>query len=717
MLPSFRFETRPMRRILTLTLALAALLLIADHLGLHQGGVTISDSSALESAPVAAFTPTGAIPVGCAVQTANTAQTHLDKANIAIVRTKWTGSGPDGKIANGIYATAAGKVLPDLGAALNEQERKALWAERGAIDSEAWQAFAAMSPAKQQESVAFLGSVRAGDVFCDKVAGPDANCLAAQTESYASNLAQVSAALAVQGGKVTWQNGPFFSGNASPQQLMAIRQQPGVAMLSLQHGSPMPTSLSGAWGDSVLGWHTGVSPSDVKVCLIEGNAPSAGSPWMDGLTFAGIRFPLGTPDTWWGHPNQMADVLIGAGSQPGLAPGAQVFVANWKFPYGASGPSSIGPWWDGLTYCRDNQTTVWNFSQRYDSISGLILDGPVAAVAEDRYFDWLAVQPPYPTIVASAGNNGNVWHVNNKLRNGLVVGGSQEDGQKFSSDCGSYNPTPNRAMHTIWGNWTTVLANGYVGSQGLNGATVHGDWELPHVVAPSTSSCLAIAAIASGTGGTSAATAATSAGVAQIQHVNSLLKSWPEACRAIVMATADQNVDGPVLSLTDSVDDLDGAGEINIQAQVILAQPANRRPAPQTTYADQGFDYGTFYLNDSAIFIPNSGGSSRTFYHQYRIQSASTGLVRVVLTWNNASACSNPQTCDPTQELVPDLDMTVAVDQTNQLVGWSSSYDSNYEFIEFQATAGVPYRVWINYYPYSGGTQSYYAIAWTTHAL
>lgn len=666
---------------------------------------------------MAPITPVDAVPPGCTIRAANTATAQLKRTNTAITKTKWTGTGPDGKFASGMYALAGGKLLADGGAELERQERLAVWAERGAIDDEAWQHFATLPAAKEQEPLGFFASVRGPEVFCDKVAGPDANCLAAQAAAHKAKIAQVSTPLLAAGGTIEWQDGPFFSGKASPKLLMALRHHPLMASIALEPLSPEPTSLSSVWGDSVVGWSTGVNPVDVRVCLIEGYAPTVTWPWTNGLQIAHVRFPNGLPDVD-AHCNQMADILTGTAFPTGLALGAQISVANWNWPDGPSGPSESYPWWTGLTYCRDRLTTVWNFSQRYGSITIYVTNPQQVPYAEDRYFDWLALQAPYPTMLAAAGNFGNAKNVNNKLRNGLVVGGSQERAAQQGSDCSFYvDPSAARSTHTIWGGFGYVEQGDSVGSQGKNPATAHGDWELPHIVAPSTSSCLSISATGKTTGGTSASTAAVSAGVAQIQQVNSALRSWPEACRAIVMATADEDVDGPAIDLTDAVDDLDGAGEINIQGQVTLAESVNRQPAPQVSYAAQGFDYGTFEFNDPANFIPPASGAARTFYHQYRVMSPTTRQIRLVLTWNSASTCADPATCDPIQSLVPDLDMAVVVDQSDQDVARSMSYDSNYEVIQFQALAGVHYRVRLTYFPYSGGTRSWYAIAWAPNAI
>jgi hypothetical protein len=658
-----------------------------------------------------ALTPIGALPPGYAVYKTATKDAVLGHTGKSISKTKWSGTGADGKWTTGMYAVSGGKLLADGGAALEKEERLAIWAERGAIDETAWDHFKSLSVAEALKPIGFFASTSGAEPFCEKGLGGDDKCAKAKAQVHAGRLAQAEKVIVAAGGTIEWANGPFFSGTAAPKQLLAVRHNPALSVLALAPKPPEPASLSTVWGDSVVGWDTGVYPTSVDVCLIEGYAPKTGSPWMDGLSFVDVRYPGGMQDK---HANQMADILIGEVAPLGLAQGAKLYVPNWWYPLGIQGPQLPQAWWLALDYCREHQASVWNFSQYHPTGPDPLTSTPPTPVVEDRYFDWLALQPPFPTIVAAAGNLGTPKYAHNKLRNGMVVGGSQEGASQMVPDCSSYWPSPDRGQHTIWGMFGKPVYAENVGSQSVNPVTMYGDWELPHVVAPATNGCLRVAAAEpeKGTGGTSAATAMVSAGVAQLQEINPALKYWPEACKAIVLAAADEDVDHVPLNLTDAIDDRDGAGEINLGAQLVLGQPANRRAAPDTVPALYGYDYGTFAFLDPAMFLAPAGLSAPPgdYYHHYRVRSETSQQIRVVLVWNSTPTCDAPENCTANEAIVPDLDLYVVEGESNVPVAASESYDSNHEVIQFQAAAGVTYRVKISWR--GGGLRSWYAVAW-----
>ena len=219
-----------------------------------------------------------------------------------------------------------------------------------------------------------------------------------------------------------------------------------------------------------------------------------------------------------------------------------------------------------------------------------------------------------------------------------------------------------------------------------------------------------------GTGGTSAATAIVSGAVAQIQQVNPELKTWPEACRAIVMASADEDVDTVPLNLTDGHDDKDGAGEINVAAAGILAAPTNHVGLTQTSGVAAGFDFGTFNFLNQAQFLPQEySWQPAQFATEYKISTPYSQQIRVVLAWNSTPMCYDPATCTANEAIVPDLDLIIVNQTTGAFVQTSTSYDSNYEVVQFPANAGETYKVRILWY--GGGSHSWYAVAWAPNAI
>lgn len=661
------------------------------------------------------FMPGNALPSGYKMVHSKSSTVSHKRTGQTVTSLKWLGSDAAGKAVAGKIAVSGNKVLADGGEKLARQERLARWQLHGAIDDGAAAHFAVLAAANTDTPLGYFATVAQPDSFCDKGRPSSQQCLAAVAVGDEARFAQVKAAAVAVGASVTWHNGPFFSGKAKPSQLLALKHDPLFASISLEPGSPEPTSLSTVWGNSIYGWNTGVVALGVKVCLLEGYAPKSASPFMSGLGFQGIRFPDGAQNS---HANEMSALLFGSFAPEGIAQQASTWVANWKWPYweqtGPAGSYLPFPWWTALDFCRDRETTVWNFSQKHQTGADL---NPAEPMVDDRYFDYMALQPPYPTIVASAANEGTGLFVHNKLRNGLVVGGSQEGPAQYSSSCGEYAPSANRQAHTIWGDFPSAGSSN-VGSQGKNPTTAHNDWELPHLVAPATSGCLAVPTlpVGTGTGGTSAATALVSGAIAQIQQVNSELKAWPEACRAIVMATADEDVDAVPLNLTDGHDDKDGAGELNVAAAVVLAAPTNHVEFPQSSGVAAGFAYGTFNFQNPAQFLPPEySWQPFQFAIDYKISTSFSQQIRVILAWNSTPMCYDEATCTANEAVVPDLDLHVLNQATGAYVQTSTSYDSNYEVIQFNAVAGETYQV--RFLWFGGGSHSWYAIAWAPNAI
>ena len=128
---------------------------------------------------------------------------------------------------------------------------------------------------------------------------------------------------------------------------------------------------------------------------------------------------------------------------------------------------------------------------------------------------------PYPTIVQAAGNfwlGGRGRHhppedefVNHKGFNSLALGNHDDTAAAMSGDSVFRNP-----------------------------ASTHGDRELPELAANGTG----VSANGQTMSGTSFAAPATAGVTALLQDVDGVLCSWPEGCRAILMASAGRNIRG-----------------------------------------------------------------------------------------------------------------------------------------------------------------------------
>ncbi len=295
-------------------------------------------------------------------------------------------------------------------------------------------------------------------------------------------------------------------------------------------------------------------------------------------------------------------------------------------------------------------------------------DGPDMSIY-DRYLDYRAKHSPYPLHVGAAGNYPspkNTDYVLWKDFNGLTVGGTDDKG------------TNDRSDDTIWEH-----------SCWRNPASDHNDRELPEIVAPARN--LQIAGYTDY--GTSFSSPMVAGAAAAIVNYNEALGDWPEALRAILMATANQNVDGPVLNLNDTTDDKDGAGEVNEFTAVYLANSGNELPQGNTEDTATRFGYHKKIISDTD-FSPDF---PREYRYKFYVKSPAdtTATIRAVLTWDSTAVCSdgdNETTCSD-DNLDCDLDLRVYDTQTGEQVAHSTSWNNSYEFVQFQGEAGHVYRI------------------------
>ena len=299
--------------------------------------------------------------------------------------------------------------------------------------------------------------------------------------------------------------------------------------------------------------------------------------------------------------------------------------------------------------------------------------------ADDLLKDLLALRWPYPTIVQAAGN---FWlgdadgitppedeFVNHKGYNTLAVGNHDDTAGAMSGDSVFRNPT-----------------------------TSHGDRELPEVAANGTG----VSANGQSMSGTSFAAPATAGVTALLQDVDGVLCSWPEGCRAIVMASAGRNVTGNTWwqDVVSRVDGRDGAGAVDAQAGVLIAQQRRWRDAPGTR---RGWDVGTLSSN---AFGPDRLATFR--YHVVVPNLVFFPRVKVALAWDSAVTSSGDNATAST--LTVDFDLLVR-DSRGVQVASSASWDNSYEVVEFAGQPGETYDIVIR--RWSGTDSVWFGVAWT----
>ena len=299
--------------------------------------------------------------------------------------------------------------------------------------------------------------------------------------------------------------------------------------------------------------------------------------------------------------------------------------------------------------------------------------------ADDLLKDWLALRWPYPTIVQAAGN---FWlgdadgitppedeFVNHKGYNSLTVGNHDDSAAVMSGDSVFRNP-----------------------------AATHGDRELPELAANGTS----VSANGQTMSGTSFAAPATAGVTALLQDVDNVLCSWPEGCRAILLASAGRNIRGgswwqDVVNRNDS---RDGSGAVDAQAGTAIAQQRRWRDAPSTR---RGWDVGT--LSSSVV----AADRLTTFrYHVAVPDLMLSPTVKVALAWDSAVTSLGENATAST--ITVDLDLLVR-DSRGIQVASSASWDNSYEVVEFAANSGETYDIIIR--RWSGTDNVWYGVAWT----
>ncbi len=258
--------------------------------------------------------------------------------------------------------------------------------------------------------------------------------------------------------------------------------------------------------------------------------------------------------------------------------------------------------------------------------------GAVPQAALER--EWYAALDDYRTLmVFSAGNDGLATGICAAFgENVFIVGGSDDQG------------TDSRLDDTI-----------YVDSSSRNPTyTGFSSLELPRIVAPATE-------VATGLypDGESFSVSGTSIAAPMVAGVDVLMKEratdsnvlwgiifagFPEVRKAILMVTANRNVDGVQLNLLDTTDDRDGAGQLNACAAALISDSQHSRKLDGTdSFTEAGAAAAYLDTSTCSPWCPE--------YGKVRIAAGST--VVAALDWLVDPACvysGNDYVC---QNIVP----------------------------------------------------------------
>lgn len=295
---------------------------------------------------------------------------------------------------------------------------------------------------------------------------------------------------------------------------------------------------------------------------------------------------------------------------------------------------------------------------------------------DDIYKDHLVLRWPYPTICEAAGNGATTEYVNHKGYNRLTVGNHDDAASGMAGDSVFRNPS-----------------------------TPHGDRELPEIAANG----VGVTAVGLTLGGTSMAAPAVAGAAALIQQGNATLQSWPEGCRAILLAAAWRNPAGGTwrADLIAAVDGADGAGALDAEAALRIT---GSRRAPGERAAARGWDVGNLRSADV-----DANGYATYLYRVSVPRTLLSAQVKVALAWDGtASTFDFLGVSLLFSQLGVDLDLEVR-DAWGATVAWSASWDNSYEIVEFAARPGQTYEIRIR--RWSGSEDVWYGLAWNVTGL
>ncbi|MFO7661603.1 MAG: S8 family serine peptidase, partial [Chloroflexota bacterium] len=174
--------------------------------------------------------------------------------------------------------------------------------------------------------------------------------------------------------------------------------------------------------------------------------------------------------------------------------------------------------------------------------------------------------------------------------------------------------------------------------------------------------------------GTSYAAPMVSGAAAVLMDRNASLEGWPEAVKAVLMATALHNIEG-----SSRLSEKDGAGGIDMRA------------------AFRTVDEGWW---DARSVVQGD------FPHQYSVYAYAGQKIRAAIAWD-----SNPNAGYTTDPLEADLDLRLK-NPGGTVVATSASGLNSFEVIEYTATVTGTYTLEAHVFSWSGTNSTYLGVAW-----
>ncbi|KFZ18763.1 hypothetical protein V501_01010 [Pseudogymnoascus sp. VKM F-4519 (FW-2642)] len=284
------------------------------------------------------------------------------------------------------------------------------------------------------------------------------------------------------------------------------------------------------------------------------------------------------------------------------------------------------------------------------------------------------------------------------------LGGSDYEDDESSDDDEKAPPL------VLKDDWTIIVgshndtATAMAGSSPLrNPASPNRDRELPELAANGTG----VTAVVLTMSGTSFSASAVAGTAALLQSVDATLKSWPEGCKAILLASAGPNISGDTWTedLFQGLDQFDGSGALNSQIGVLIAQ---QRRGRNLAAFPRGWDVGSLKDTDFGV-----NPSTSQFSYKVKVPAATAVnlrkacTVKVALAWD----AKFPSNITRMQSPAVAFYLTIYKSSGGRPVKYSGSYDNNYDIVEFTAMPGEEYKIHISHGASGTGTV-WYGVAW-----
>jgi hypothetical protein len=435
--------------------------------------------------------------------------------------------------------------------------------------------------------------------------------------------------------------------------ILALAERPDVGQIYLIEGEGHLLLDSAVPGDRVPAvWQRGIDGSGSSVAVLETDnvdfwsiSPDCPPGTFNCLRYLGQTRPgfLGV----WHHATLAASII--ASDHPthkGMAPDATVHSAGMDADTEAAAVQAL-QWALGFNpgVAADVVNVSWGKGVKRDMRWS------------DRSFDYWA-RNHNRMIVAAAGNTPECTTYLCSPAKGWNV-----------MSVGAYNDVNN----ANWSDDTMADFSSYINPSG--------DREKPEVVAPG----IQITGIGQNGGlitldGTSFAAPQVAGLAALLIDRHTSLLTWPEASRAIIMASAVHNIEGPS-GIPTGQELKDGAGGIDAALADVTAK--TQWTSPTSPCTDPCW-WGIYH--DNTAFPVGT--------YQYRYFKASRGeRIRTAIWWWSHADCPDQAHCSY-DRLDTDFQLGV-LDPDGQWVpgAWSASWDNNYELVDFTAPKTGQYKI------------------------